>query len=252
MSYFTFSKQQIAKLQKSHLKYWCSRKSSNEKPCNNLTMANQDEIFCVKRVLMTAIGRPMRLNICSISRKKREYAIPTKIRKPRPYNIEIKKDLTHRVAPNILKQQFAIKEPDKVYCTDITYLFYRGGVGYLSATKDIATKEIVAYNVSGNMGIDTGLSGISELLKKRPEIKGVIIHSGQGVHYTHPKYVELLSSNGVIQSMSREGVCLDNAPTESFFGHLKDELEYKRCKNLAELKESIDKHIEYYNNERGQ
>ena len=148
MSYFTFSKQQIAKLQKSHLKYWCSRKSSNEKPCNNLTMANQDEIFCVKRVLMTAIGRPMRLNICSISRKKREYAIPTKIRKPRPYNIEIKKDLTHRVAPNILKQQFAIKEPDKVYCTDITYLFYRGGVGYLSATKDIATTAFASFKSS--------------------------------------------------------------------------------------------------------
>ena len=90
------------------------------------------------------------------------------------------------------------------------------------------------------------------MLKEKGKIKDLIIHSDQGVHYTHPKYVELLSSNGVRQSMSRKGVCLDNAPIESFFGHLKDELEYKSCRTLEELKEAIDKYIEYYNNERGQ
>lgn len=206
----------------------------------------------VRRISMLLQESGIIMNTKKISRIKKEYNIPTKIRKARPYNIQIKKDLTHRVAPNLLQQHFKINIPDKVYCTDITYLFYQGGVGYLSATKDIATKEIVAYNVSGNMGIDSGLSGISEMLKRKKGIKDLIIHSDQGVHYTHPKYVELLSSNGVRQSMSRKGVCLDNAPIESFFGHLKDELEYKRCRTLEELKEVIDKYIEYYNNERGQ
>ena len=206
----------------------------------------------IRRISMLLRASGIVMNTKKIGRIKREYNIPTKIRKARPYNIQIKKDLTHRVAPNLLQQHFKIKTPDKVYCTDITYLFYQGGVGYLSATKDIATREIVAYNVSGNMNIETGLAGISEMLKRNKAKKGLIIHSDQGVHYTHPKYVELLSSNGVRQSMSRKGVCLDNAPIESFFGHLKDELEYKRCRTLEELKEAIDKYIEYYNNERGQ
>lgn len=57
---------------------------------------------------------------------------------------------------------------------------------------------------------------------------------------------------GVSQSMSRRGDCLDNAPIESFFGHLKDESEYKTCKNLNELEEEITRYINYYNDERPQ
>jgi transposase InsO family protein len=191
------------------------------------------------------------MNPKKIARIKREYNIVTKIRKKRAYAIKFQKDLSHRVAPNVLSRNFKVDAPDTVYCTDITYLFYNGGVGYLSATKDVATREIVAYNISGNMGIDTGLDSLSRLLSER-ELKGVMIHSDQGVHYTHPAYVGLLARHGIVQSMSRKGAALDNAPIESFFGHMKDEIEVKNCRNMAELRKEIDKYVKYYNTERGQ
>jgi len=193
------------------------------------------------------------MNPKKIKRIKHEYDIPTKVRKKNPYNIAFKKDQEHRTAPNLLNRTFKkVMVPDKVFCTDITYLYYDGGVAYLSGTKDIGSKEIVAHNLNGNMGISTGLSSIKKLLNARPELRGVMLHSDQGVHYTHPVFVNLLSEHKVVQSMSRKGNALDNAPIESFWGHMKDEIEYKNCRSLAELRGVIDKYIEYYNNERCQ
>jgi len=78
------------------------------------------------------------------------------------------------------------------------------------------------------------------------------MQSDQGFHYTHPSYSKQLQKLGCIQSMSRRGNCLDNAPTESFFGHLKDEIDTSECKTFEELEKYIDLHIHYYNNERPQ
>ena len=78
------------------------------------------------------------------------------------------------------------------------------------------------------------------------------IRSDQGVHYTNPKFQELLKKNKLDQSMSRRGNCWDNAPQESFFAHLKDEIDYKSCECFEELEFMIDEYMYYYNNERGQ
>ena len=94
--------------------------------------------------------------------------------------------------------------------------------------------------------------GTIENLKSKIYLDNVLIHSDQGFHYTNAQYRKLLQDNNVIQSMSRKGNCIDNAPMESFFGHLKDELDYKECKTFEELVEKIDKYIYYYNNERYQ
>ena len=80
----------------------------------------------------------------------------------------------------------------------------------------------------------------------------MLIHSDQDFHYTNPEYRKLLRDNNAIQSMSRKGNCIDNAPMESFFGHLKDELDYKNCKTFEELVEKIYEYMYYYNNERYQ
>ena len=79
-----------------------------------------------------------------------------------------------------------------------------------------------------------------------------ILHSDQGFHYTHSLFQEKIKKLGIIQSMSRKGNCWDNAPIESFFGHFKDEVEYKECENLCELKELVDSSIEEYNHHRYQ
>ncbi len=55
---------------------------------------------------------------------------------------------------------------------------------------------------------------------------------------------------GLLQSMSRQGNCINNAPMESFFGHFKDEVDYKSANNFFELKQMVDTYMEYYNMSR--
>ena len=79
-----------------------------------------------------------------------------------------------------------------------------------------------------------------------------IMHSDRGGLYTSFQYIQKLKELNLIRSMSRSGNCLDNAPIESFFGHLKDEMDYKDCKSLEEIRDKIDEYIYYYNNRRYQ
>lgn len=79
-----------------------------------------------------------------------------------------------------------------------------------------------------------------------------ILHSEQGFHYTHPVFQKEVKELGITQSMSRKGNCLDNASMESFFGHLKDELESRECATFQELQLKVDCYIDAYNNERYQ
>ena len=192
------------------------------------------------------------MNIKKIARIKKKYGLITKIRKKNPYNVILKKGLEHRTAPNLLQRQFNVSLPDTVYSTDISYLIYNSGQrAYLSATKDLATKEIVAFNVSRDLSMQTAYLGLEETLKHK-DCSKLIIHSDQGTHYTHPLYVNKLKKLGVTQSMSRKGNCLDNAPIESFFGHLKDDVDIKSCKTFDEVKTLVENYIYYYNNERSQ
>ena len=82
--------------------------------------------------------------------------------------------------------------------------------------------------------------------------KEAFIHSDQGGHYTSPIYQNVLKSSGLGQSMSRRGNCWDNAPQESFFGHMKDHVKSRDCKNFTELVHEIKRYIHYYNHYRYQ
>ena len=80
-----------------------------------------------------------------------------------------------------------------------------------------------------------------EKMENNEDIKSfedILIHSDQGFHYTNPSYVKRIKELSMVQSMSRKGNCLDNAPIESFFGHLKDDIDYKNCKNFEELEKN--------------
>ena len=102
----------------------------------------------------------IKMNLKKIARIKKEYGLITKIRKKNPFNIALKKGLEHRTAPNLLKQNFKVNQPDKVYSTDISYLFYHGGKrAYLSATKDLATKKLL-LSTSAKSLIYIQLTGI--------------------------------------------------------------------------------------------
>ena len=190
-----------------------------------------------------------------IQRIMRKYNILCPIRKANPYRRMAKATQEHCVVPNTLKRNFKQGVAGMVLLTDITYLPYGiNNMAYLSTIKDAVTNEILAYQVSQRITLDIATDTIHKLMKKHKNIltKDAFIHSDQGVHYTSPKYQKLLNDFGLKQSMSRRGNCWDNAPQESFFGHMKDEMNYKACQTFNELKKLINRYMSYYNNYRCQ
>lgn len=190
-----------------------------------------------------------------IQRIMRKYNIVCPFRKANPYKKIAKATKEHQVVPNKLNREFKQGTPGKVLLTDITYLPYGNNkMAYLSAIKDGSTNEILAYDVSNNITLDIAINTIYKLKNNR-KIQlhaDAFLHSDQGSHYTSPRFQALLKSFGLNQSMSRRGNCWDNAPMESFFGHLKDDVDIQSCTTLNELKSKIKHYITYYNNYRYQ
>lgn len=195
------------------------------------------------------------INHKKIRRIKNDYGLRTKIRRTNPYKAIAKKTQEHSTCANILDRDFKVSTPNKVYCTDITYLFYgKGKRAYLSAVKDLATKEIVAYHLSQSIDMEIIWNTLDKTISMIPKsgFENLIWHSDQGFHYTHPIFRQKLKELKIIQSMSRKGNCIDNSPIESFFGHLKDELDYKTCATFEELEAKVNEYIYHYNNNRYQ
>lgn len=189
-----------------------------------------------------------------IARIKRLYGLETKIRRCNKYRTFAKKQQEHEVHPNHLQRTFDVKKPDQVYSIDITQIRYGRNKAYVAAIKDLCTKEIVASEVSMNAGVFFTNLAVKKAINKLPveKKKELMIHSDQGINFTHFSYRRILKDQGVLQSMSRKGNCLDNAPIESFFGTFKDLIELKDCKTFAEVKKEVTKTIRYYNYERPQ
>ena len=193
-------------------------------------------------------------NLKKIARIKRKYNLVTKIRRRSKMYYAKKNYQEHSTVPNHLNREFKQSTPKKVICTDITELSSKGRKYYLSAYKDLFSKEIVAHSISSSMTVGLHNEELKKLLNRftREEKSNLMIHSDQGVQYTHWSFQRILQDNGIRQSMSRKGNCHDNAPIESFFGYLKDHLDIKNCENLDEVKRVVRKEINYYNNKRPQ
>lgn len=193
-------------------------------------------------------------NLKRIRRIMKKYNVICPHRKANPYRRMMKATKEHAVLPNLLNREFKQNTPRKALLTDITYLFFKNGQkAYLSTILDAATNEVLAYNLSNSLKIDIVIDTIDNLLKAKHHLhRDVFIHSDQGAHYTSPIFQNKLKQHNIGQSMSRRGNCWDNAPQESFFGHLKDEAYINECKTFQELITEIDDYIDYYNNYRSQ
>lgn len=188
------------------------------------------------------------VNKKKIQRIKQKLGLKTQIRRKRNNYQGYLRSEKWCIADNILNRQFRQNSANRAYSTDVTYLITKNSRYYLSVIKDLCTKEIVAYNVSDKHD----LALILGTLEQMPKQNNAIMHSDRGGLYTSFQYIQKLKELNLIRSMSRSGNCLDNAPIESFFGHLKDEIEYKKCKTLDEIRAKIDEYMYYYNNNRYQ
>ncbi|WP_241613915.1 IS3 family transposase [Rosenbergiella epipactidis] len=154
-------------------------------------------------------------------------------------------------APNYLKRDFTADKPNEKWVTDVTEFNVEGKKVYLSPIIDLYNQEVVAYEIAKapRLRLVTGM--IERGLNRLTETEKPLLHSDQGWQYRNHYYQKQLADNGIKQSMSRKGNCLDNAVAENFFGLLKSEMYHGNdFKNADELIEKISEYIEYYNTKR--
>ena len=166
---------------------------------------------------------PIVMNIKKIRRLMRKYNLQCPIRKANPYRRMAKAMATAYTAPNIVNREFEEHGPRKILLTDITYIINgKAPRCYMSTIIDACTKELLSWVLSESLEIDFVLETVKQLIEKHGTDLSTetLIHSDQGSHYTSIKFIQLLKDNELRQSMSRRANCWDNAPQESFIGHM--------------------------------
>lgn len=198
---------------------------------------------------------PVHMNIKKIRRLMKKYGLFCPIRQANPYRRAAKTLQTDHVAPNLVNREFEEHGPRSVLLTDITYITNgKAPRCYLSTIVDACTKELLAWKLSASLEIDFVLETVQELIEKHKISFHVetLIHSDRGAHYTSVKFIQLLKDSDLRQSMSRKANCWDNAPQESFFGHMKDEINLSGCETFDDIYRTISDWADYYNHDRYQ
>lgn len=198
---------------------------------------------------------PVHMNIKKIRRLMKKYRLFCPIRKANPYRRMAKALKTNNFAPNLLKREFETHGARAVLLTDITYIINgKAPRCYMSTIIDACTKELLAWVLSESLEIDFVLETVHQLIENYgiSLTAETLIHSDQGAHYTSIKFIQLTKDNDLRQSMSRRANCWDNAPQESFYGHMKDEIDISQCIKFEDIHQVISDWTEYYNNDRYQ
>jgi transposase InsO family protein len=158
------------------------------------------------------------------------------------------------VADNLLQQTFTAEAPNQIWVSDITYVSTGEGWLYCAAHKDLFTGEIVGYALGSRITKELVITSLLMSVKRKRPLPGLINHSDRGSQYCSAEYRKLLDVFNMKLSMSRKGNCYDNAPIESFWGTMKNELVYhRRYATREQAIREITEYIEiFYNRQRRQ
>ena len=192
------------------------------------------------------------VGICRIKRIRRKLGIYCK--QKRKFKATTNSKHTLPVAENILNQQFKVYEPNKVWTSDITYVPTDEGWLYLAGHKDLFTSEIVGYSMGVRMTRNLVSQSLFRAIEAKRPAEGLLHHSDRGSQYCSHEYRQILEQFHMQISMSGKGNCYDNAPMESFWGIIKQELiHHCHYRTRREAIEDITEYIEiFYNRQRRQ
>ena len=155
-------------------------------------------------------------------------------------------------AENILNRNFFASKPNEKWLTDVTEFKIKGSSKklYLSAILDLYDLSIVAYHISDRNNNQLVFDTYHKAIARYPDAKP-LFHSDRGFQYTSMVFRKKLENQGMMQSMSRVGHCIDNGPMEGFWGTIKSEMYYpNEFSTRSELKKAINAYIDFYNNKR--
>ena len=169
----------------------------------------------------------------------------------RPKRYQSYKGSVGKAAPNLLERRFAAKAPNQKWVTDVTEFNFKGEKVYLSPILDLYNQEIISYEVSDRPQISMVMQMLNSAFKRLTKEDKPLLHSDQGWQYQMGFYQQALKEQGITQSMSRKGNCLDNAVMENWFGIMKTEFFYqKKFDSVPSFKTELKEYIDYYNHDR--
>ncbi len=201
-----------------------------------------------RRITLELRNQGFLINHKTVQRLMKELGLKSLVRmkKYRSYKGKIGK-----IVPNILKRDFGATKPNEKWVTDVTEFHLFGEKLYLSPVLDLFNGEIIAYNIQSRPTYELVSKMLDKAFNCLSEGDAPVLHSDQGWHYQMKQYSNALKQQGISQSMSRKGNCLDNAVIENFFGLLKSELLYiQEFESMVHFKRELELYIEYYNHKR--
>ena len=179
---------------------------------------------------------------------KEEHGI--KCRRHKRFKVTTNSNHNKLVYPNVLDQKFDAKRPNESWVSDITYIWTNEGWLYLAGVKDLYTKELVGYAINKRMTADLVCRALNMAIKNKGPSQGLIVHSDRGSQYCSHAYHKIINQHHFKGSMSGKGNCFDNAPIESFWSTLKNELVYhQEYKTRFTATNEITQYIELYYNQ---
>jgi transposase InsO family protein len=171
-----------------------------------------------------------------------------KAKTPKRYKVTTDSNHFYSVAPNLVNRQFNAEAPNKLWATDITYLWTMEGWLYLAVVLDLFSRQVVGWAMDKHMKVQLTLDALAMAYWRRKPEPGLIHHSDRGIQYACDQYQRQLEQFKMIPSMSRKGDCWDNSPMERFFRSLKYEhlLSCKLPTREAAKRETLE-YITFYN-----
>ena len=208
------------------------------------------QVYGAEKLQHDLAAHGIRVGICRIKRIRRKLGIRCK--QKRKFKATTNSRHTLPVTENILEQQFKVATPNKVWVSDITYVPTDEGWLYVAAHKDLFSADIVGYAMGERLTRNLVSQSLFKAVAAKRPAKGLIHHSDRGSQYCSHEYRNILERFGLKASMSRKGNCYDNAPMESFWGTLKQELvHHRRYRTRQEAIRDITEYIEiFYNRQR--
>ena len=156
-----------------------------------------------------------------------------------------------KVTPNAINRNFSAERLNQKWVMDVSQICINDEKLYISPILDMYNREIIAYTLSRSPNQRMVTDMLKKAFKKYKNLDGWLLHSDQSWLYQHTQYQKMLKNNGIIQSMSRKGNCLDNATMENFFGLMENELLYvNHFESLDRFETELKKYIVWYNTKR--
>ena len=212
--------------------------------------AESNKTYGSPRMTDALRAKGIKCNHKRVERLMREQGIYAKTK--RKFKVTTDSKHNRPIAKNLIKMDFTASEPNKVWTSDITYIWTREGWLYLAVFMDLYSRSIVGWSMNNRLTDDLVINALKKAVCSRSPPPGMIVHSDRGSQYCSHDFKEQIKNIKCLQSMSSTGNCYDNAVTESFFHTLKTELVYhEKYQTRDQARKSIFKYIEmFYNRKR--